>query len=112
MAATGEPPRYVVRLGEGTDPGAIFAVYDGSVMPGDVVGAYAERCRALGIAVKKQMVSADAAEARLVCEGDLAVVSADDVWVIAVRTAGPGARRCASQPAPASRRRTTSSAAR
>ena len=55
---------------------------------GDVVGAYAERCRALGIAVKKQVVSADAAEARLVCEGDLAVVSADDVWVIAERAAG------------------------
>ena len=88
VAATGEPARYVVRLGEGTDPGAILAVYDSRVMPGDVVGAYAERCRALGIAVKKQVVSADAAEARLVCEGDLAVVSADDVWVIAERAAG------------------------
>ena len=88
VAATGEPARYVVRLGEGTDPGAILAVYDFRVMPGDVVGAFAERCRARGIAVKKQVVSADAAEARLVCEGDLAVVLADDVWVIAERAAG------------------------
>src|SRR5215467_15486344 len=47
VAATGEPARYVVRLGEGTDPGAIFAVYDSGAMPGDVVGAYAERCRDL-----------------------------------------------------------------
>jgi hypothetical protein len=88
VVATGEPARYVVRLGEGTDPGAIFAVYDSRAMPGDVVGAYAERCWALGIAVKKQVVAADAAEARLVCEGDPAVASADDVWVIATRTAG------------------------
>jgi hypothetical protein len=88
VVATGEPARYVVRLGEGTDPGAIFAVYDSRAMPGDVVGAYAGRCRALGIAVKKQVVAADAAEATLVCEGDRAAASADDVWVIAARTAG------------------------
>jgi len=88
VAASGKTARYVVRLGEGTDPGAIFAVYDSRAMLGDVVGAYAERCRALGIAVKKQAVAADAAEARLVCEGDPAVASADDVWVIAARIAG------------------------
>ena len=88
VAETREPARYVVRLGEGTDPGAIFAVYDSGAMPGDVVGAYAERCRALGISVKEQVVAANAAEARLVCRGDPAVVSADDVWVIAARTAG------------------------
>ena len=77
-----------MRLGEGTDPGAIFAVYDSGAMPGDVVGAYAERCRALGIAVKKRTVAADAAEAALVCEGDRAVARADDVWVVAERAAG------------------------
>jgi hypothetical protein len=88
VAATGEAARYIVRPGEGTDPGAIFAVYDSGAMPRDVVGAYADRCRALGIAVKKQVVAADASEARLVCEGDPAVAWADDVWVIAARTAG------------------------
>src|SRR5262249_46857904 len=88
LGPTRETVRHVVRPGEGTDPGAIFAVYDSGAMPGDVVGAYAERCRALGIAVKKQVVTADAGEARLVCEGDPAVASADDVWVIAARTAG------------------------
>jgi hypothetical protein len=88
VAPIGEPARYVVRLGEGTDPGAIFAVYDSGAMPGDVVGAYVKRCGALGIAIKKQVVAADAAEARLVCEGDQAVAWADDVWVIAARTAG------------------------
>ena len=88
VAASWEPARYVVRLGEGTDPGEIFAVYDSGAMPADVVDAYAERCRALGIAVKKRTVAADAAEARLVCEGDPAAGSPDDVWVIAVRAAG------------------------
>jgi len=88
VAETGEPARYVVRPAEGTDPGAIFVVYDSGAMPGDVVGAYAERCRALGISVKEQVVAANAAEARLVCRGDPAVVSADDVWVIAARAAG------------------------
>jgi hypothetical protein len=88
VAATGEPARYVVRPAEGTDPGAIFAVYDSGAMPGDVVVAYAQRCRALGIGVNKQVVAADAAEARLVCEGDPAVASADDIWVIATRPAG------------------------
>jgi len=101
VAATGEPPRYVVRQGEGTDPGAIFAVYDSRATPSDIVGTYAERCRALGTAVKKQEVAADTNHAKLVCEGDPAVTSADDVWIIAERaakasgteariTAGPG----------------------
>jgi len=81
VTAVGGPARYVVRLGEGTDPGAIFAVYDSGAMP-------AERCRALGIAVKKRTVAADAAEAALVCEGDRAVARADDVWVVAERAAG------------------------
>src|SRR5262245_47106630 len=36
VAATGKAARYVVRPGEGTDPGAIFAAYDGGAMPGDV----------------------------------------------------------------------------
>jgi hypothetical protein len=33
VTATGEPARYVVRLWEGTDPGAIFAVYDSRAAP-------------------------------------------------------------------------------
>ena len=58
-------------------------------MPAGDAGAYTERCRMLGIAVKKPLVPADAAGARLVCEGDPAVASADVVRMIAARnTAG------------------------
>jgi hypothetical protein len=53
-------------------------------MPRDVGGAYAERCRAFGISVKKQVVAAGEAT----CERDPAVASADAVWVIAARPAG------------------------
>ena len=88
VAATGKPARYVVRLAEGTDPGAIFVAYDSRAMPGDVISAYAERCRALGIVVRKQAAAVNSAEATLVCEGDRAVAWADDVWVIAARAAG------------------------
>lgn len=85
VAASAGPARYVVRLSEGTDPGETVAVYDSGALPRDVVETYADRCRALGITVRKQVAAA--AEARLVCEGDLAVVSSDDVWVIAARAA-------------------------
>jgi hypothetical protein len=85
VTATAEPARYVVRLGEGNDPGEVAAEYDSGAAPEDVVGIYAERCRALNIAVKKQTVAPDAAEARLVCEG---AVMSDDVLLIAKRTAG------------------------
>lgn len=88
VAASGGPARYVVRLEEGTDPGAISVAYDSEALPGDVIGIYAERCLRLGIAVRNRQVRADAAEARLVCEGDAAVHFSDDVMAIAVRAGG------------------------
>jgi hypothetical protein len=90
VAATGRPSSYIVRLGEGTDPGEISVAYHSGALPGDIVSVYAERCRAIGLAVKKQAASADATEARLVCEGDRAAAWSDDVFVIAKHLAeGP-----------------------
>src|SRR5262249_23911557 len=48
VAAAEGPARYVVRLGEGTDPGEILVLYDSGARPGDVVKTYAQRCRAQG----------------------------------------------------------------
>lgn len=87
-AATGKPVRYVVRLEEGNDPGSTVAVYDSRANPQQIVEFYAERCRALGIAVKQRKLTADGTEASLVCEGDPAIYSLDDVWVMAERAAG------------------------
>jgi hypothetical protein len=83
VASTGRSPRYVVRLGEGTDPGETSVNYDSHALPDGIVAAYADRCRAIGFAVKKRIVMADATEARLVCEGDRAAAWSDDVFVIA-----------------------------
>jgi hypothetical protein len=85
VTATAEPVRYVVRLGEGNDPGEVAAEYDSGAAPEEVVGIYAERCRALGIPVKKRSVAPDAAEAKLVCESSR---MSDDVLLVAKRTAG------------------------
>ena len=85
VTATAEPARYVVRLGEGNDPGEVAMEYESGAAPEQVVDVYAERCRALGIAVKKRTVAADAAEARLVCES---ANLSDDVFLVAKRTAG------------------------
>lgn len=85
VAATGQPPRYVVRLNEGTDPGEIAVTYDSAALPGDAVDFYAERCGALKLRVTKRAVVADATEARLVCEDDRAAAWSDDVFVIAKR---------------------------
>jgi hypothetical protein len=100
VSATDAPARYVVRIGEGTDPGAVTASYDSKALPAEVIAAYAKRCRAMGLAIKKQTVATDAVKATLVCEGRQDVYAADDVWVIAERaqdnattvlvTAGPG----------------------
>jgi hypothetical protein len=85
VTVVAEPARYVVRLGEGNDPGEVAAEYDSGAAPEVVVGVYAERCRTLGIPVKKRTVAPDAAEARLVCEG---VAYSDDVFLTAKRAAG------------------------
>lgn len=83
VASTGRPPSYVVRLGEGTDPGETSVDYNSHALPGDIVAVYADRCRAMGLAVKKRDVVANATEARLVCEGDRSAAWSDDVFVIA-----------------------------
>lgn len=83
VAATEGPTSYVVRLAEGTDPGETAATYESRAKPAEIVAVYAERCRALGLAVRKQVELPDAKEARLVCAGDPASALSDDVFVIA-----------------------------
>lgn len=85
VAKSAGPVSYVVRLGDGTDLGSMFAVYESAAAPEIIGGNYAERCRALGIPVMKYSVTADARKIRLVCQGDSATFS-DDVLVIAVRS--------------------------
>lgn len=87
VEATGHPPRYIVRLGEGTDPGEISVTYDSVALPGDLVAVYAERCRALKLSVTKREVAAEATEAKLVCEGERSPAWSDDVFVAAKRLA-------------------------
>ena len=101
VASAGTPMRYVVRLGEGTDPGATLAIYESLALPDAIVAVYAERCRSLGITVKKLTSAPAAAEAKLLCEADPKAAWTDDVWIVAIRrddmqatevriTAGPG----------------------
>lgn len=80
--------RYVVRLGDGNDPGETVAIYESRATPEHIIKAYGLRCGALSIAVKKRSVSADSTEAALVCEGDPVRVRSDDVWIVAKRAAG------------------------
>ena len=85
---------------EGTDPGAVTATYDSKALPADVIAAYAQRCRTMGLEIKKQTAAREAIKSTLVCEGRQDVYASDDVWVIAERaqgdattvlvTAGPG----------------------
>lgn len=100
VSATDAPARYVVRIQEGTDPGAVTAIYDSIALPAEVIAAYAQRCRTMGLEIKKQTLATDAVKATLVCEGRRYVYASDDIWVIAERatgdattvlvTAGPG----------------------
>lgn len=86
--ATDRPVRYVVRLAEGTDPGAITATFDSRAMPDGIVSTYAERCHTLKLEIVKRVVSTDAKEASLVCAAGSAQYNSDDVWIVAERTAG------------------------
>ena len=100
VSATDAPARYVVRIQEGTDPGAVTAIYDSIALPAEVIAAYAQRCRTMGLEIKKQTGATEAIKAILVCEGRRDVYASDDIWVIAERatgdvttvlvTAGPG----------------------
>lgn len=72
-----------MRLADGTDPGAISVAYNSRTLPADIVVVYAERCRAAGLAVTRQVVAANATQSRLVCKGDRASARSDDVRLIA-----------------------------
>ena len=101
VSATVGPPRYVMRIQEGTDPGSVQVTYGSDALPAHVAAAYASRCLALGLSIKKQAVSEDAVKASVVCERRPEGKLSDDVWVQAERprdatttdvsvTAGPG----------------------
>lgn len=88
VSPTDGPPRYVVRIQEGTDPGARSVAYDSSALPSEVIAAYAERCHAMDLAIKKQEADERTTKAVLVCEGNPDVPFSDDVWVSAERDPG------------------------
>ena len=85
ISATSTAVRYVVRIQEGTDPGAITMHYDSDALPIDVIAAYAKRCRTMGLAIKKQAASEGAVTGTLVCEGKS---GSDDIWIQVERTLG------------------------
>lgn len=81
VAAAAQPAHFVVRLAEGTDPGAISVSYESAASPADILAAYANRCEAMGLSATKQTYTDASGQARLVCEGDRTATRAHDVFV-------------------------------
>jgi len=66
VAPAGDPPKYSVRLQEGTFPGWSVVGYRSSATPDAIATAYADRCRAMALKITENTV--DAGVASLTCE--------------------------------------------
>lgn len=66
------PPRYSVRLQEGTFPGWRVLTYRSTALPDAIVASYAERCRAMGLKITRgpepKTYEDDESGSVLVCE--------------------------------------------